>query len=234
MTAACLHSSRGIALVAVLLVASLLFTVGMGLTLLLSVGHLVGRNHRDAASLEAAARAGVALAASALQDADWDAVLSGLIVADGADGAPSGVRVVDGQPLDLAGETHVLNCARRSPCSPAQRAAVTLERPWAANNPFWQLFLFGPLSSFAAFRYPPEAYLLVWVGDDGREEDGQPDRDGEGAGRHIVRLRAMAVGPRGTRRIAEAEAVRVCLSANLPCEPGIRVQSARDLTHALP
>lgn len=234
MTGASMTSARGIALVAVLLVSGLVFVIASGLTLLSSVGHLAARNHRDAARLEAAARAGVQLAAGALEHADWSGVLAGSVVAAGVDGTPAGVRHVHGRPLDLAAETHLINCGRTVPCSSAQRALVTLERPWGANNPFWQLFLFGPLSSLAAFRHPPDSYVLAWVADDSREDDERPDVDGEGAGRHVLRVRAMAVGPQGTRRTAEAEVVRVCLAASLPCEPGIRVQSERDITHALP
>jgi hypothetical protein len=228
-------SELGIALITVLLVASLIFVAGMGLTLVLTVGQLVARNHREAAMLQAAAHAGIALAADSLARVDWQAALSGALAAEGADGAPAGMRVVDATPLDLTAETHVLNCGRPAPCSAAELSAVSLERPWGANNSVWQLYLFGPLASFAGFRHPPSIYLLVWVADDGRETDGRPDVDGgEPAGRHVLRARAMAAGREGTRRIVEAELVRICLDGRSACEPGIRVQSEREIRHALP
>jgi len=228
-------SSRGIALITVLLVASLVFVVGVGLSLVLTIGHLVARNHRDAAILQAAGHAGIELAARSLADTDWQDVLQGTVVAEGADGAPAGVRMVGATPIDLAEETHRLNCGRTTSCSPAERAAVTLDRPFGPNNPFWQLYLFGPLSSFAAFRFPASTYLLVWVADDGRETDGRPDLDGgDDAGRHVLRARAVAVGRDGARSSVDAELVRVCLEGRPTCEPGIRVQSQRETRHAVP
>ena len=231
----CAASNRGIALITVLLVASLVFVVGVGLSLVLTIGQLVARNHRDAAILQAAAHAGIELTARSLADTDWQAVLQGMVVAEGADGAPAGVRLVDAAPIDLAAETHMLNCGRQTACSPAERAAITLERPWGPNNPFWQLYLFGPLSSFAAFRFPASTYLLVWVADDGRESDGRPEIDGGAeAGRHVLRARAVAVGRDGARTSVDAELVRVCLEGRAACEPGIRVQSQRETRHAVP
>ena len=70
-----LSSSRGIALVTVLLVSSLVFTMALGLSLVVSVNQLVVRNHAESAALAAAARAGVELAAHELSAADWNAVL---------------------------------------------------------------------------------------------------------------------------------------------------------------
>lgn len=228
-------SSRGIALITVLLVASLVFVAGVGLSLVLTIGQLVARNHRDAAMLRAAAHAGIELAARSLANRDWQEVLQGMVVAESADGAPAGVRRVDASPIDLAAETHRLNCGRPTACSPAERAAVTLERPWGPNNPFWQLYLFGPLSSLATFRFPSSTYLLVWVADDGRETDGRPEIDGGGVvGRHVLRARAVAVGSDGARASVDAELVRVCLEGRAACEPGIRVQSQRETRHAIP
>jgi hypothetical protein len=226
---------RGVALITVLLVASLVFVAGLGLTLLVTIGQLVARNHRDAAVLRAAADGAIELAADGLAVDDWQAVLGGWLVGSGADGAPTGVRVVDAQLIDLDAETSLLNCGRREACSPAERAANTFARPWGANNPSWQLYLFGPLSTFVPLRFAATTYVLVWVADDSRETDGRPDLDGGNEpGRHILRARAMAVGRDGARRVVEAELVRVCLEGRPACEPGIRVQSQREIRHALP
>jgi hypothetical protein len=235
MTADRTRQSRGVALVTVLLVASLVFVAGLGLTLLVTIGQLTARNHRDAAVLRAAAAGAIELAADGLAVDDWQAVLGGWLVAGGADGAPTGVRVVDSQAIDLDAETSLLNCGRRVACSAAERAANTLARPWGANNAFWQLYLFAPLSSLVPVRFPAATYVLVWVADDSRETDGRPDLDGGNEpGRHVLRARAMALGRDGARRVVEAELVRVCLEGRTACEPGIRVQSQREIRHALP
>ena len=94
-----LSSSRGIALVTVLLVSSLVFTMALGLSLVVSVNQLVVRNHSESAALAAAARAGVELAAHELADADWNAVLTGWCRRADRMARPTGPRV-------LAGGTH--------------------------------------------------------------------------------------------------------------------------------
>lgn len=229
------RAERGVALIVVLFVSAFVSVVGLGLALVLTIGQLAGRNHRDAAALVAGASAGIDLAADALAIDDWAGVLGGWLTAPGADGAPAGVRTVEGQSIDLAAETHLLNCGRRAGCSAAERAANTIERPWGANNPFWRLYLFGPLSSFVPLRFATSPYVLVWIADDPRETDGRPDLDGgAGPGRHVLRARAVAIGRAGARRMIEAELVRVCLEGRSLCEPGIRVQSQREERHAVP
>ena len=235
-----LSSARGIALVTVLLVSSLVFTMALGLSLVVSVNHLVVRNHSESAALAAAARGGVELAAHALADADWNAVLSGSAQASGSDGAPSGSRVLAGaRTLDLSVQTHLLNCGSALGCSDGEMQAVTASRPWGANNPRWRPFLYGPLGSLVPLHSSPAIYLLVWVGDDGRETDNAPEADGGAPGeegRGVLRVHAAAFGRDGGRRAVEAELVRVCRppDAGPPCLPGIRVQSWRDLRESLP
>jgi hypothetical protein len=235
-----LSSSRGIALVTVLLVSSLVFTMALGLSLVVSVNQLVVRNHAESAALAAAARAGVELAAHELADADWNAVLTGLVQAIGSDGAPTGPRVIAAaRTLDLSVQTNLLNCASAAGCSDGAMQGVTADRPWGANNPRWRLFLYGPLGSLAPLHSPPAIYLLVWVGDDGREADGAPEADGGSPteeGRGVLRVHAAAFGRDGGRRAVEAELVRLCRppEAGPPCLPGIRVQSWRDLRVSLP
>ena len=235
-----LSSSRGIALVTVLLVSSLVFTMALGLSLVVSVNQLVVRNHSESVALAAAARAGVELAAHQLVDADWNAVLSGLVQADGSDGAPTGSRALaGGRTLDLSVQTNLLNCASSAGCSDGEMRAVSAGRPWGANNPRWRPFLYGPLGSVLPLHSSPAIYLLVWVGDDGREADGVPEADGGSPGeegRGVLRVHAAAFGRDGGRRAVEAEVVRLCrpTEAGVWCLPGIRVQSWRDLRESLP
>lgn len=233
-------SSRGIALVTVLLIASLVFTMALGLALVVSVDHLSVRNHRESTALLHAADAGVELAARAVADApDWTLVLSGLARAPAADGPPTGTRPLDGgEVLDLGSHTNLLNCGIRAACGAAELRAVTANRPWGADNPHWRLFLYGPLPSLVAARFAGPIYVLVWVADDGREVDGNPDRDGAAGtpGHGVLRVRADAFGRGGARRAVEAELVRVCRPdvASAGCVPGIRVQSWRDVRQAVP
>jgi hypothetical protein len=233
-------SNRGIALVTVLLIASLVFTMALGLSLVVSVDHLSVRNHRESTILFHAADAGIELAARAVADApDWSLVLSGLVQAAAADGPPAGTRPLEGgQDLDLGVQTNLLNCGVPVACGPAERQAVSADRPWGADNPYWRLFLYGPLPTFAPYRFAGPVYVLVWVADDGREVDGNPEQDGmaETPGHGVLRVRADAFGRNGARRAIEAELVRVCRpdAASTRCLSGIRVQSWRDVRQAVP
>ncbi|MCC7124594.1 MAG: hypothetical protein IT178_07085 [Acidobacteria bacterium] len=218
-----------------LLVTQLVAVLALSLLLVLFVHHLIVRNHRDGVTLEFAADAALQLASLELETADWNAVLSGALQAPGVDGAPAGVRPIGPDvALDLAAETHVLNCGRRTACSEADRNATTMRRPWGVNNPHWRLFLYGRLASLAAWEHPADAYVLVWIADDGRERDDDPDQDdalGMESGAGILRAYALAVSPGGGRRGFEADLLRACrpLVTISGCRPGIRVQSRRDI-----
>jgi hypothetical protein len=233
------RSDRGIALIVVLLVSSLIFVLALGLSLVTTVDQLSTRNYRESTALLYAAQGALEVSAIALSEASsWDAVLGGLVQADGVDGPPSGTRNPGGGlQVDLTAETGLLNCGHAGGCSTADLQAVTADRPLGANNAHWRLFLYGPHAALASWRHPVPAYVLVWIGDDGREVDGDPERDGGGpAGEGVVRIRAAAFGRNGGRRSVEAELARVCLreAGSRVCLPGIRVQSWRDVRHAIP
>jgi hypothetical protein len=235
-----LRAADGIAVITVLIVSGLVGLVALGLALLISVEHMAARNHREAVALLHAAEGGVELTARALAlSLDWDAVLSGATQAPEADGPPSGWRDIGaGVRLDLDARTHLLNCGRVTACSEADLAAVTADRPWGADNPHWRLFLYGGFRDLGSYRFAAPVYLLVWVADDARESDNDPSRDGpdENRGRGIVRVWAEAVSPSGGRRAIDAELARVCRARDSGpiCLPGIRVQSWRDVRHAVP
>jgi hypothetical protein len=235
-----LASDRGIALITLLLVAALVVAVSGGLSLIVSIQLMAARNFRESVSLASAAEGAIELAAAEVaRTGDWDALLSGAVQANGSDGPPSGIRSVAGvSSIDLSAQTALLNCGRTA-CTAAQMDAVTIDRPWAANNPRWQLFLYGPLDTLAPVRLTEPVYVVAWVADDARETDGDPARDGSGpggAGAGVLRVRADAFGRAGGRRGIEAELSRVCrrTGGRLACLPGIRVQSWRDVGRSVP
>jgi hypothetical protein len=121
-----------------------------------------------------------------------------------------------------------------------RRQANTRDRPWGANNPVWQPFVYGSMSALTGSPLnTPDCYVVVWIGDDAREADGNPFVDDgalTGEGLEVVRARAEAFAPRGTRRVVEADFVRPCQTAAgvRTCEPGIRVQSWRVRTTGIP
>jgi hypothetical protein len=232
---------EGIALIVVLVITTLVFTIGVGLSLLVATERMAGGHYRENVRLLYAADAGMELAALHLaRTAAWNDVLAGVIRSPMVDGPAGGGRVLPGgDALDIHAQTNLLNCATTTPCAPAQLTANTRERPWGVNNPLWRPFLHAPLPGLGLAAHPGPYYLLVWVADDGRESDGDPTVDGGGdppRGRGVVRVRADAFGPRGARRAVEGELVRICRieSAGEICRPGLRVQSWREVRQAVP
>jgi hypothetical protein len=231
---------RGVVLVLVLLAMSMLAAAGLGLALGTSVSRMGTANHDEAVALANAAESALELAARELRGLPLDEVLDGSRASAFVDGAPGVREIAPDFTVDLAVLTNQLTCGRTAACTTAQIRQVTAERPWGANNPHWRLFMHQrldpPLGWPAAALSP---YVVVWIGDDPREDDDEPLRDGAGAtgeGRYIVRARAEAFGPRGGRRVIEAEILRRCdeSPAGEVCAPGSRVQSWRVVSSQVP
>lgn len=232
-------SARGIALVLALLVTSFLTAIGLGLALIVIMDRLATGNLRGSVAMLYAADAAIELAARDLSKLeDWNEALTGRARSAFADGEPAGARPVPGGgTVDLGAATNLLNCGRTAACTNAQMDANSKERPWGPNNPRWRLFAYGPLGNIVQFARPADCYLAVWVGDDSREADGDPEADAldDEPGHGVLRLRAEAYGPAGARRALEAEVARLCPpGAGDGCRPRTRVQSWRELRQAVP
>ena len=230
-------SQSGIALILALLVTSFLSAVGLGLALVVFMDRLATGNTRGSVAMVYAADAGIELAAHDLSRADWDAVLEGVEQASFSDGAPIGVRAIPGGgAVNLTAETNALNCGQPAPCTAAQMDGNSDDRPWGVNNPRWRLYAYGPFDNLTQVARPTPCYVAVWIADDARERDGDPLADGVEEGRGVLRVRAAAFGPLGSRRALEAELARVCFDANGEevCQPGIRVQSWQEVRQLVP
>jgi hypothetical protein len=215
--------TSGTALVVAILMVGVLSSLGLGLLLMLSIEPRAGANQRAAAASVYAADAALELAAADVtRMSDWNAVLSGLARSSRVDGEPSGVRsLMNGDMVDLSALTNRLICGRATGCTEGLRAISTAERPWGANNPAWRPFLFGTPTSLGLLVVDAD-YLIVWAGDDAMETDGDPQIDGggvEGEGRWMLRLRALAIGPRGARATIDAVIARRCADALNTDEP---------------
>lgn len=230
---------RGVALIVVVLVTTFLSALGVGLMLAVFMDRLAAGNMAGSVAMFYAADGGVELAAHELaRAADLDAVLGGGQRSAFTDGAPGGVRnVPGGGAVDLTASTNMLNCGKAAPCTPAQMNANSKERPWGVNNPRWRLFAYGPMDQFTEIARPAPCYLAVWIGDDVREQDGNPSADAAASdpGHGIVRVHAETWGAGGSRRVIEAELARVCPADPAEaCLPGIRVQSWQEVRQVLP
>ena len=230
-------NQRGIALILVILVTSFLSALGLGVALAVFLDRLASGNLRGSIAMLYAADSGIELTARDLAQEDWSLALAGGVQGSLVDGPPGGVRAIPGGgAIDLTALTNTLNCGKTTACTVPQMNAATKERPWGANNPRWRLFLYGALNDFEpVFRLAP-CYLAVWIADDTGEVDGDPLADGEDAasGQGVLRVRAEAWGPTGSRRAIEAELARICPPSLGSCLPGIRVQSWQELRQAIP
>ena len=201
---------RGVALIIVLLVMLTLSALAMALALVTSTEIRVAAAYRDGLEVLYATDAAVERAIRDLaMEPDIDNVLSGLTTSSSIDGPP-GVRTFpDGTSTDLRSLTGMVSCGR-AVCSDADLDADGDDRPWGRNNPRWRLYAYGSLDARASGRVrEPNVYQVVWIADDPSETDGDPTRDGggagvESAGRGRLSLLAHGYGRSGTRRIVEA------------------------------
>jgi hypothetical protein len=208
------RAEAGVAVIVALLAMLLMIAIGAALVLTTSSETMIAANFRASTEAFYAADAAIERAMVELNGiADWNAVLTGSRRSAFVDGPPSGMRTLaDGSTVDLTAIVNQANCGRVVACSAAEMDAVTIERPWGANNPRWQLFAYGPLTPSASPGTIDAAYyILVLVGDDSAENDGNPLQDGAGSsnsGSGVVVLRAEARGARGARKAIEATIAR--------------------------
>jgi hypothetical protein len=128
--------------------------------------------------------------------------------------------------LDLTAATNILRCGKPSACSGADMIEVVAERPWGANNPYWQVYVSGRLDGVLAGG--PRAYVIAWVADDPSERDGDPLRDGrlaDNPGRGLARILVHAYAAGGVRRVLEATVERV----RTPGRPRVRRLAWREV-----
>ena len=234
-----MKGDRGIALIMVLLATAFLSALGAGLILAVFMDRLATGNMSGSVAMFYAADAGIELVARDLsQVVDWNSVLKGATQSSFTDGAPGGVRPIPGGgTVDLTAATNMLNCGKATNCTLAQMNANTLQRPWGLNNPQWRLYAFGSIEQLAEFADPLPCYLAVWIADDNREHDDDPQADAEQdeSGHGVVRIHAEAFGRLGSRRVIEAELARACRGGGVgACLPGIRVQSWQEVRQSVP
>jgi hypothetical protein len=205
----------GSALIVALLTTSVMTAVALGFAMAARTEILVSGHHVQAVAARYAAESGIESVMHELRGvADWNLVLGGAIRSTLVDGLPGGLRrLSDGSTIDLDEATHLANCAHTAPCTAAELASATDDRPWGANNPHWMLFAYGPLSVFAG-TLDPALYLVVWIADDPAENDDDPGADGTTAinpvnpGVGVLALRADAFGPGGVHRVVTATVAR--------------------------
>ena len=222
-----IRSDRGIALIVVLLVTTVLSALGLALTLMTSTETTIAAGYARSAETFYAADAGIEATLRELSMvADWTAVLEGSAESTFVDGSPGPRALGTGAHLDLGVETGLLNCGHAG-CSADEMIATTDDRPWGLNNPVWRLYAHGPIAALGApGSVDSRAYVAVWVSDDPLDNDGQPlvdgnETNGANPGKGVLQIRVQAYGPGAARRAIEVTIRRV--------PAGIRVLSWREI-----
>ena len=202
----------GVAITMAVMAVLLISAAGAALLLLSASETIIAAHFRSSVlaqyGVEAMMVRGIELVA-ALND--WAAPIAGSTQSALVDGALIGVRrLPDGSTLDLVEVVNLANCQKTTTCSMSDFAAVTVERPWGANNPRWQPYAYGSLSSVLAASSPLDSpyYVLLLVADDPTGTH-RPRGNGTPAPtREAIALRAEAFGPRGAHAVIEVVAGR--------------------------
>ena len=209
-------------MVIALMAMSLMVALGTALILTTATETKITTNFRNNSESLYAADAAIERALDDLLTVpDWNNLLNGTVKSALVDGPPTGPRTLgDGKILSLDEIVNLANCEKVTTCGTADMQAVTYARPWYTNNPQWQLFAYGPLNSVMPNGGTNSPYyVVVLVGDDPSENDGDPLHDGVtpcpagqssgcNPGSGVLSLRAEAFGPGGNHKVIELTIAR--------------------------
>lgn len=207
-----LEDQRGMALVIGVLASTLVLAIALALALTTSMEVGIAANYATAQdALYAADAALERTLAELLAATDWNPVLQGLQTScciDGPTGTPRALG--DGSSIEPAALANIANCAHAAPCSAAELDAFTPDRPWGPNNPRWQLYAHGPLSTFTGSVSNSPMYIVVLIADDPSEQDSNPAVDSPqgNPGGGIIFVRAAAYSAGGTQATVEMTLLR--------------------------
>jgi hypothetical protein len=205
----CQSDDRGAAIVVALMAMLLLSALGLALVLSTTTESTITGNFRFGQEALYAADAGVERVMDDLLTVpDWNNILRGNTRSAFVDGLPSGTRTLpDGTTIDLTEATNVANCGHIATCTVSEMNTSTEDRPWGTNNPRWNLYAYGPLSTIVPTgTVNSNVYVIVWVGDDQSDNDDDPTTDGAAVtnpGAGVLAMHVEAFGPQGTHKVLE-------------------------------
>ncbi len=203
---------NGVAVTMAVMAVLLISAAGAALLLLSSSETMIAVHFRSSVLAQYGADAMMVRAVDlvAILD-DWSGPIAGTAKSAHVDGAFTGGRTLpDGSTLDLVQVVNLANCQKTTTCSTSDLAAVTVERPWGANNPRWRPYAYGSLSSVLAAASPLDSpyYVLLLVADDPTGTHRARAKGAPAPEREGIALRAEAFGPRGSHAVIEVIAAR--------------------------
>ncbi len=206
MTSRTIHSpcrEQGTALLAVLMVITLLVALSAAVVLVTTMESRAAGNHEAAQFALYAADGALEQTISELRAADWR-IVPGNLMSGHLWNVEAPPRAPDGSILDVARLT-----------TSRQAESDVVFAP-SADRPRWYLFAHAAFSDLVPSGVVmPPIYLLVWIADDGDESDGDPERDSN----DVVLVRAEALAASGARRSIEATLSRETRPAPGSAEP---------------
>ena len=231
----CMRCEHGMALLVAMMAMLLLMALGAALVLTTSSEVIIAGNFRNSREGLYAMEAVLERSLGDVQTMPgWNPVLDGMLQSAFVDGTPGGSRTLpDGSAIDLGQVINMANCRKSTACSTTDLDAVTMDRPWGANNPRWQLYAYGRLSAMmptGTINSP--YYVMVMVGDDPSENDNNPLQDGVGPsnpGAGVLAMRAEAFGPPGAHMAIEVTVARIDAADLESGRAGVRILSWREL-----
>ena len=230
------HES-GMVLVTVILIAGLLSVAGLGLLALAGRDTMLMRHRSERHHLRHLAYGALHIAAAALADTSFHEALRGQVRLTNSDRSTVTTYTLSpDRVIHLPRETAWLTCGRATTCSETDRRRTTTVRPWGTRNPRWVIVMQGPVSRWWPGPWHRGSIVVVWVGDDAREVDGDPAADDLTApamGQGIVRLYAVAYGVSGGRQGIEAELIRYCEASQPACQTGFELAGIREVNSEL-
>ena len=183
------RDDRGSAIVIALVATVMLTTLGLGVLLLSSTEGSIASNYRAGNETLYAADAAVErVVQDLLLVPRWNDILTGSVQSSFVDSTTTPTTPTKA-PINLTSMTAELQ---------AQSDATA---PWAANNPVWRLFAYGPMNDLLgnASLIQSPSYLAVWIADDPADGDNNPSAETNG----VLTLLAQAIGVGGTIRAVE-------------------------------
>lgn len=184
----------GVALVIVLLATMLLTALALSLVMITSGETMLTANYRHSQETLYAADAAVErVVQDILTVSQWNDLLAsaGNLQSSFADGSTT-ATLPDGTTIDVLKERNRL------------QAQTNAENVWGPDNPVWQVYAYGPLSSILPDGVDSPVYVAVFVADDPSESDGNPAADTNG----VLTLHAEAWGANGSRKVVEVTIAR--------------------------
>ena len=210
-----IRSEEGVALIVALLSMMLLTALGAALIMVTGTETRIADNHRNSQeALYAADADAERVVQDLLMVPRWNDILAGTAQSAFVDGG-----MTDAKTLPSGGR--VTLCCGTNTATGQLQAETAAANYWGANNPRWQLFAWGPLSSVLPGTILSPVYVAVWVADDPAEVDDNPLADDNGT----LTLHAEAYGPAGTRKVVE---VTVARTASTEIERGQIAQRGQE------